>query len=124
MKKFIIFLAVFLFADVSDTILKLQDMKNMKKKFLKIDYNIFKEEKKPVIKKVLKINKIKKAKKINLHIFAIFNNKININGNWYKKGDIVYDYKIIKVLNNGVVLKKHSKITILKIKESILKVSK
>lgn len=124
MKKFIIFLAVFLFADVSDTILKLQDMKNMKKKFLKIDYNIFKEEKKPVIKKVLKINKIKKAKKINLHIFAIFNNKININGNWYKKGDIVYDYKIIKVLNNGVLLKKHSKITILKIKESILKVSK
>ena len=85
MKKAVIFLGVFLFADVSDTILKIQQIEHMKKNFLRIDYNIFSK--------------------------------------WYKIGDVVEGFRIIKILDNSILLEKNSKIVVLKIRKSILKVS-
>ena len=38
-------------------------------------------------------------------ISAIMNKKILVNGNWYKKGENILTYKIVKIYNNKVILK-------------------
>ena len=41
-----------------------------------------------------------------LRIYAIFQDKVNINGEWFKIGDSVNGYEIIKIDKNFVLLKK------------------
>ena len=124
MKYLIIFiLNIYLFADVSNIILKIKDIENIKKSFLKIDYNIFANSSSNIfttniISKTLNSNLNK-----NLKIFAIFNNKVNINGKWYKVGDYIDNYKIVKITSTGVYLMKNLKIEYIKlINNYILKV--
>ena len=122
MKKFIIFIAVFIYADVSDVILKIKEIENIKRKFLKIDYNMFETKNKEVLIPLPVIKR--KKKEVKLVLNAIFNNKVNINGKWYKVKDKVFDYVIYKILEDKVVLKNGNKIIVLKIRPNILKVSK
>lgn len=122
--KYILFLLLssILFADVANIILKIKyiETKNIKKKFLNFDYNIFGNNflNKPEI-----VNNININTNTNLKIFAIFNNKVNINGKWFSLGDYINGYKIIKITSNGVYLMKKSKIIYLKlVSNNILKV--
>jgi len=122
MRNILIFLmAVFLFGDVSDTILKIKYIENNKKQFLKIDYNIFMTNEENPISSPIIFEKPKKYE-TDLKLYAIFNNKVNINSRWYNKGDFVNGYKIVKILDDKVLLKKNSRIKILKIKSTVLKV--
>jgi len=118
MKKLIIFLAILLYADISDILIKIKDIENMKKSFLKVNYNIFGENYNIESSFIPVVNN-----EINLNIFAIFNNKVNINGKWYKTGDEVEGYKIFKITSDKIFLKRDNKIIVLKIRQSnILKV--
>jgi len=123
MKKILIFfLITFLFSDVSNTIFKINEIQNNKKIFLKYPlYNIF-------INEIMHNNIQLIIKSSNLSqkikIYAIFNNKVNINGQWKNIGDYINDYKIIKIFPNYIILRKNNKIKILKFSSNIIKVSK
>ncbi len=118
MKKMLIFIAVLLYADVSDTLVKIKEIENLKKHFLNIDYNIFGTNK-IIITPVVSLEK-----NLNLKIYAVFNNKININNKWYKIGDEINGYKILKITDDYVILKKENQIVKLKIGIDFLKVRK
>ena len=123
MKKILIFLIItFSFSDVSNTIFKINEIQNNKKIFLKYPlYNIF-------INEIMHNNIQLIIKSSNLSqkikIYAIFNNKVNINGQWKNIGDYINDYKIIKIFPNYIILRKNNKIKILKFSSNIIKVSK
>ncbi len=121
MKKFLLFFfIIFLFGDVSDEVFKIKAIENSKKIFLKYPlYNIF------VNKKT--VNNIQQAiiqPSPLMKIYAVFNNKVNINGEWKKKGEYINDYKIVKILPDKIILKKENKLRVLKFKTNIIKVSK
>lgn len=121
MKKvfFLLFIITFSFSDVSDIIFKIKEIENSKKIFLKYPlYNIF------INKKTNITPIIKSAPVENMKIYAIFNNKVNINGQWKKEGEYINDYKIIKIFPDYVVLRKNNKIKLLKFSSNIIKVSK
>jgi len=126
MKKILIFLIItFSFSDVSNTIFKIKQIQNSKKLFLKYpSYNIFVKQK--INKDDNNVQVIMKSSNLpqKMKIYAIFNNKVNINGKWKNIGDYVNDYKIIKIYSNYVVLRKNNKIKILKFLSNIIKVSK
>ena len=123
MKKILIFLIItFSFSDVSNIIFKIKEIQNNKKIFLKYPlYNIF-------INEIMHNNIQLIIKSSNLSqkikIYAIFNNKVNINGQWKNIGDYINDYKIIKIFPNYIILRKNNKIKILKFSSNIIKVSK
>jgi len=124
MKKLIIFIAVFIFADVSDTVFKIKEIETSKKVFLPVpSYNIFTNTKTPNVS-VNKIIPKKLNNSVDFKIYAIFNNKVNINGVWKSVGDFVNEYKIIKITPKYVVLKKDNEIKILKFTINFIKVSK
>ena len=64
---------------------------------------------------------ISKKESLNLKIYAIFQNRVNINGKWFKIGDIINGYKILKITNNYVYLKRNNKVLKLSITNYILK---
>jgi len=120
MKKIIFFIAIFLYADISNILLKIKEIEKSKKIFLPIpQYNIFTSSKTISITAV-QTNSIN----IPIRIYAIFNNLVNINGKWYKVGDNVNGYKVVEISNKNIVLKKDSKYIILKPTIKFLKVSK
>jgi len=125
MKKILIFLIItFLFSDVSNTVFKIKQIQNSKKLFLKYpSYNIFVKQK---IHNNNNVQIIMRSSNLpqRMKIYAIFNNKVNINGKWKNIGNYVNDYKIIKIYPNYVVLRKNNKIKILKFLSNIIKVSK
>lgn len=45
-----------------------------------------------------------------IHISGFISNKVNINGKWYKKGDVFEDSLIYDVQNRCVVLKENDDI--------------
>jgi len=117
----VVLLSSFLFGDVANIILKIKYIDNMKKKFLSFDYNIFGNNFSNNLSE--SVSNINMKTNINLKIFAIFNNKVNINGKWFKLGDYINGYKIIKITSNGIYLMKKSKIIYLKlVSNNILKV--
>ncbi len=124
MKKILFLLsAVLLYGDISDIISYIKNMESYTLKFKKIvHYNVFSDI---VAEKSenLKINGNTNNSK-NIAIYAVFQNKININGHWYKTGDIVYGYKIVKITNDKVFLKKNNRIKIIEFKTNIIKVVK
>ena len=114
MKKviFLIFYSL-LYADVAKIINEITKIKEFKPKFKKIKYyNIF-EYKNNSAKNTTK-------KVFNLKIYAIFQNKVNINGKWLKIGDKINGYKIIKIANNCIYLKQNNKTSKIFIKNNIL----
>ena len=44
-----------------------------------------------------------------LHLEAIFNKSVMINKEWYKEGELVYGYKLIKVNRTSVLLEKRNR---------------
>lgn len=123
MKKILIFLIItFSFSDVSNIIFKIKEIQNNKKIFLKYPlYNIFINE---ILHKNIQL--IIKSSNLfqKMKIYAIFNNKVNINGQWKNIGDYINDYKIIKIFPNYIILRKNNKIKILNFSSNIIKVSK
>ena len=63
----------------------------------------------------------KSAKKKGLKLMAIINNSALINGKWYKVGDHIGNYKIVKVTLDEVTLKSPSKTLVLTIYTKKLK---
>ncbi len=122
MRVLLIFVfAVFLYADISYVISVIKQIEEYKPKFKPfIDYNIF----------VSKFNNIEKKQKKRvvfdkkLTVYAIFLDKVNINGIWLKEDDEIEGYKIVKITNNRVILKKNGKKKILTFNYKVLKVGK
>jgi hypothetical protein len=117
MKKTIIFLSIFLYADISNILLKIDKIEHYKRKFNKIflkkcNVNIYNSN--------LSNNKIS-IKKTDLSLAAIFNNKALINNKWVQKGDIIDGYKVLKIYPKKVLLKKDKKIVVLKFDNILLK---
>ena len=121
-RVFIFFLITFAFSDVSNTIFKIKEIQNNKKIFLKYPlYNIFINEK---IHHNIQLMIKSTASSPKIKIYAIFNNKVNINGQWKNIGDYINEYKIIKIFPNYIILRKNNKIKILNFSSNIIKVSK
>ena len=123
MKKLLIILvALNLYANDTKEILfllkKLQKIQYNYKPIISL-YNIKKIEQihKPVIN--LKHKNVKKVNKTYI-LEVIFNNKVKINGKWYKNDDIIDGYKIV-IMGNNVFLKNKYKTIILKHKLKVLK---
>jgi len=57
-------------------------------------------------------------KKIKLRLITVLNNKAFINHRWYKKDDIVYGMKIIKIYPDYIVLKNKSKKVVVNIMQN------
>ncbi len=123
MKKILIFLIItFSFSDVSNIIFKIKEIQNNKKIFLKYPlYNIFINE---ILHKNIQLIIKSTTPSLKMKIYAIFNNKVNINGQWKNIGDYINDYKIIKIFPNYIILRKNNKIKILNFSSNIIKVSK
>jgi len=124
MKKIILFIATLAFADISSIINEIKEMESFKPRFeVLVKYDLF--DKTKVIKNpkqtVIKTTVIAEPK---LYLKAIFNDKANINGKWLRVGDEIEGYKVVKIDENGVVLRKFRKTIYLKVKISVLKVEK
>ena len=117
------FFSLLLYADVTYIIEEIIKIKKFKPIFKSIVYyNIFEDENISSNKNISLV-KLKSTKENNdLKIYAIFQNKVNINGKWFKIGDIVNGYKIIKITNNYVYLEQNNKILKLSPTNYILKV--
>jgi len=119
MKKIIFFIAVFLYADISNILIKIKQIEESKKTFLPMPpYNIF------IFLKTELVNRVQIYTANPLKIYAIFNNLVNINGRWFRVGENVNGYKIIKVSDKKVILKKDNRYITLKPTIKLLKVSK
>ena len=121
-KTAVLILAVFAYSDVFTIITEIKKMESFTPAFKKIEkYNIFSNLE-------IQNNNVLTGGAIvrqnNLILNAIFQNKANINGVWLKPGDVIEGYKIVKINNNEVVLKKNKKTKKLIIKSNILKVVK
>ncbi|HIQ50555.1 MAG TPA: hypothetical protein EYH54_01125 [Nautiliaceae bacterium] len=117
MKKLfsLIFFFVFLFSSTIQIIEEIKEIEQFKPKFKNVqnfDIFSFEEDKKKIVDK--KISFIPKKSPV-LQIYAIFQNKVNINGRWFKVGDKIYGYKIVKISKKFVLLKKGNIKTYLKI---------
>ena len=123
MKKIVFLIcSVFLFADVSDIINEIKKMESFTPKFKHfVNYNIFINNK---VKNHYIRNVVISNTDSNLILYAVFQNRVNINGIWLKVGEVINGYKIIKIAPNKVLLKKDGKIKKLILKPNILKVRK
>ena len=122
MKKaiFLIFFPL-LYADVTyiiEEIIKIKEFKPLFKNI--VYYNIFKYEEENVLNKNMTIALEKGSS--DLKVYAVFQDKVNINGKWVKVGDIVNGYKIVKITNKCIYLKQNNKILKLSPTNYILKV--
>jgi len=121
MKKIVfIVIGIFLYADISNVLLKIDKLENFKRTFMKIDLPICKKTtpKQSIIIK----NQVKHENALTLN--AIFNKKALINNKWVKSGDVLNGYKVMKVFSKQVVLKRGKNIIVLKFNKSLIKVKK
>lgn len=59
--------------------------------------------------KIIKDKNATKPKPIVLKLYGIFDDKANINKKWYKIKSKVYGYKLVKIKNTSVILKRKRK---------------
>ncbi len=59
--------------------------------------------------KIIKDKNVTKSKPIILRLYGILDNKANINKKWYKINSKIYDYRLVKIKNISVVLKRKRK---------------
>ena len=123
MKKIIIlFLGVIVYSDVFTIITKIKKMETYNPIFKKLEkYDIFGNY---IFNNKHILNTDTTAHQLMFQINAIFQNKVNINGEWYKLGDKIEGYKIVKINNEGIVLERNGKIKKFILKSNILKVVK
>lgn len=107
---------------------KLEILKSRKKydfKDINVTYDpFFKAEKIISLKK--KISRVTiKPKKVRPVLLTILNHKAFINSQWYKEGENLHGFKIVKIYSNKVVLKKRKKKVILNLerKRKILNIA-
>lgn len=122
MKKVLIFITLFLYADVSNIILKIDKIERYKPVFKHIFIPDCDEKK--VIKVTLKNKPTVKSNVLELKLLAIFNKKAFINYKWVKEGDEIGGYKVVKIYPRKVLLKKDNKVTVLKFNNILLKIKK
>ncbi len=131
MRFLFLFLSVYSFVFGDKLALKLQKLiDNKSEKSVEIlKYNPFftkKEMKQMDSKKSNSIKQEKTVKKIDLKLITILDNKAFVGGRWIAKNDIIYGYRVKKILKNSVVLKSRKKEIVLKFRKTkeILKVRK
>lgn len=118
MKKNLIFVTIFLYADVSNIILKIDKIERYKPVFKHIYMPECKEKK---VKIISVNNKIPLSKKrVELKLLAIFNKKAFINYQWVKEGDELSGYKVVKIYHKKVLLKRNNKFIVLKFNNKLL----
>jgi len=124
--KIIVFLAIFslLYANVKYIVDEIMKIEKIKPLFIKVEhYDAFECEANKTNKaKENVIPKTTKKYDYKLKVYAIFQDKVNINGKWFKIGDTIDGYKIAKVVNNGVYLIRSNKTLKLSITNHILKI--
>jgi len=59
--------------------------------------------------KIIKDKNATKPKPIILKLYGIFDNKANINNKWYKIKSKVFSYRLVKIKNSSVILKRKRK---------------
>ena len=59
--------------------------------------------------KIIKDKNATKPKPIVLKLYGIFDDKANINKKWYKIRSKVYSYRLVKIKNSSVILKRKRK---------------
>ena len=106
--------------DINKILKKIEKLKTFSKTERKIEISydpFFPTKKKKVKKKIIK-------KRTPLKLKAILNKEALINGKWLKEGSRVGNYKIIKIEEQRVWLKRGQKTILLKLykKPSLLKV--
>ncbi len=99
---------------------KLEILKSRKKyefKDINVTYDpFFKAEKIISLKK--KISRVTiKPKKVRPILLTILNHKAFIDSQWYKEGEKLHGFKIVKIYSNKVVLQKRKKIVILNLEQ-------
>lgn len=118
-----ILISIMLYADISNILFKIKELQNSKKIFLSMpEYNFF-----SILKpknELIQTKTVIENENLPLKIYAVFNNKVNINGKWLKVGENFQGYKIIKINYNKIVVKKDNKYMIFKPTTKFLKVSK
>jgi hypothetical protein len=113
-KILILFIAVLIYADVSEIVIKISEIEKYKPKFKTVDFKLCRKN---IIISPIKTNNVK------FKLLAIMNKKALINNKWVSKGDFIRDWEVVKIYNKKVVLKKENKILILKF-NNILRISK
>ncbi len=108
MKKILIFLIVtFLFADNKELVKEYEEMfKKISEKRIGLDEKEIERVKSPFVLVAKNTNELNISKKINNYILeAILNNKVLINGKWYKLYSKIGDAKIISIKHDSVLIK-------------------
>jgi hypothetical protein len=109
---------------VSEIISLIKNMESFTPKFRHIvNYNPFKIQVPIQKNEQVNIKNVSVIKK-ELKLYAIFQNKVNINGKWLKTGDYIEGYKVIKISENEVLLTKNGKIKKIALKANLIKVAK
>ncbi len=103
---FVMGVRAFSLKEINSKITLLKESKNYDFKEIKVPYDPFYKAEKLVLKKE---KNIIIRKKIKLRLITVLNNKAFINHRWYKKDDIVYGMKIIKIYPDYIVLKNKNK---------------
>jgi len=115
---FFIIIGVFVYADISNILLKLDNLEKFKRPFIKINFPV-------CINKNIKEEKVSlNIKNTKLVLNAIFNKKALINNKWLKEGDSFNGYQVMKIFPKKVILERENKIIVLKFNESLIKVKK
>jgi len=128
MKKLIIllFLSILSAHNVEEITKMIQLLKEREVKYVKVGelYDPFYPPKQVKKKKITKFNFMKakkdkvKKKSSNYNLEVIFGNKVKINGQWYKIGQMIGNYKIIRK-KREIFLKNGSKYLSLKRKTGL-----
>ena len=102
--RFLLIFSTFLYANVANILTMLDEIDSKKLPKVKISkYNIFTKR---AIKRVVIINPKKITKKdVSINVAAVFNKMVLIDGKWYKEGEMVKGFKILKVYPKKIVIK-------------------
>jgi len=114
-KLFLLSFFIFLFSDTIKIIEDIKKIEQFNPKFKSVqNFNVFSfnEKRQKIVKKDFSFTS---KKDLTLQIYAIFQNRVNINGEWFEVGDMIDGYKIAKINKNFVLLKKGNSKKILKI---------
>ncbi len=113
---FCIGLSAFSFKQIETKINILKNRKDINFKDIDVPYDPFFKT-----KKILSLKKKRAPNttphKVRLVLLSVLNKRAFINNRWYKVGDRVYGFEVVKIYINRVVLKKNQKKMILNIRQ-------
>ena len=121
-KTFLFMIVIVEILSASTDIEKINKLvKNIKKERIGLSADEVKSAKNPFVKSVKnsknrKYVKIYKKKRPKLFLNAIINNRAKINHKWYDINSKIDGYKLIKICNNYVILKRANKTVYLYLK--------